>query len=130
MLLAEHVVVVWSGNAYQGETYIKKPRVQDDPAMITTITSLAMLCREFEQAIVVVGRHEDLYGMPKTFDAHMTDVRAGLDSVGIPTTPGRKMALALSGHRAKGGKDMWHATVALQLPLSTAMSLRHTVGRP
>lgn len=100
-----------------------------------------MLCREFEQSMVVVGHHEDLYGMPPTFDAYLSDVRAALDSVGIPTTSGRKMALALSGH-------LWHAsctmevqetllrttsklftTVALQLPLSTAMSLRHIVGR-
>lgn len=95
--------MIWSGNEYQGETRIKKSRVQNDPTMITTMTSLAMLCREFEQALVVVGHHEELYGMPKTFDAHMSDVRAALDSVGIPTTSGRKMALALFGHRAKGG---------------------------
>lgn len=32
--------------------------------------------------------------MPKTFDAHASGVRAALDSVGMPTTSGRKLALA------------------------------------
>lgn len=115
MLPGEHVVVIWSGNAYQGETHIKKPGLQNDPAMISTITSLAMLCREFEQSLVVLVRHhQDLYGMPLAFDSHLSDVRAALDSVGIPATSGRKMALALSGHHARGGKALWHASCSME----------------
>lgn len=45
MLRGEHVVVIWSGNEYQGATRIKKSRVQEDPGMIGAITNLAMLCR-------------------------------------------------------------------------------------
>lgn len=141
MFPGEHIIVFWSGSD-------ELAGMQKNKEMSRANKHLAMLCREFEPASAIAGHHEDLYGMPKMVDAHMSGVKAPLHNVGIATTSGRKLALALSQHCARQGQQGRHAhgsmptqgsrlrcvaeliaTVALQLPLSLAMELRQSTGR-
>lgn len=107
------------------------------------VTHLAMIRREFEQSLVVGGHHEDLYEMPKKFDARLPEVRAALDGFGNLRPPLVESSLPPSRTAARAWartcgapltptlprRLFFSATVALQMPLSPAMRLHHTVGQ-
>lgn len=60
----------------------------------------------------------NLYAMPPEFDAQVADIRLSMDTVGMPTTDARSMAVAMHKHRADS-----NCSEASQRALTLSMSV-------